>query len=182
MVQIDSRPIHVGWAKQIETLDPTSDSEIPEHLIELLQQHTPVPESSPSSPGKQSHPPQTPGSTHSYHEYGGQKLYFQNLPSFQRNHWHKTMHETSISEVIHKRDHTQQESLFFLLRKISPVLHPEPSIPIHHLQMRIPLVGIRLWVETPSQMYKPANHRGILFIGRLHYCYQRLLETPCGII
>eukprot|EP00978_Attheya_sp_CCMP212_P028052 scaffold95727_cov61-Attheya_sp.AAC.3 len=53
-------------------------------------------------PGEQSHSPQTPGSTHSYHKYGGQIFFFQNFPSFQRKHWHKTMHETSISKAIHK--------------------------------------------------------------------------------
>eukprot|EP00978_Attheya_sp_CCMP212_P015139 scaffold38938_cov59-Attheya_sp.AAC.3 len=66
------------WAKRIESLDPTTDSEILEHPIKQLQ-HPPVPESSPSFPNKQSHLPQTPGSTHSYLD-GGQTFFF--LPEF----------------------------------------------------------------------------------------------------
>eukprot|EP00978_Attheya_sp_CCMP212_P007251 scaffold16875_cov37-Attheya_sp.AAC.1 len=74
------------------------------------------------------------------------------------------MHKTSI-EAIYKRNHTRYSLLFLLPRKIRSASHPAPNIPIHHLRMRSPLVSIRRWVETPSQVYKPANHRGILVIG-----------------
>eukprot|EP00978_Attheya_sp_CCMP212_P001431 scaffold3002_cov64-Attheya_sp.AAC.4 len=70
------------WAKRIATLDPTSDSEIPEHPPELLRHPPPVPESSPSPPGEQSHLPQPPSSTH---KYGGQTFLFPEKPLVQND-------------------------------------------------------------------------------------------------
>jgi hypothetical protein len=147
------------WPKQIKTLDSTSNSESPKHPIELLQ-HPPAPESSLSSPGEQSHSPQTPGKPWVWRA----DILFSRICLLSRGTistkwcmWHPSKWFTKTQS--------------YLTEPVPPPLENWPSFPSRANYSDPPSSNEeppgKNWSlgETPSQVHKPANHCGIILIA-----------------